>query len=139
MPAATASDFVRFDAEAPRRARVRVEALARFLDSAVAVPGTSIKFGADAVIGIVPVIGTLATSALSAYLILEARQLGVPPLTLARMIGNIGLDAALGSIPLIGTVFDVMFRANERNMRILREHLDAYERGPVIEGVARRL
>ena len=105
-------------------ARTRLEAIARLLDSKWEVPGTGIRFGADAVLNLLPGIGLVAAKGVSAYLIWEARRLGVPTGTLLRMVGNVGLDALISAVPLAGWVGDVFFRANLRNMALLREHLD---------------
>jgi len=107
----------------------RMEALATFLDSAILIPGTNQRVGFDALIGLIPGVGDAISAALSAYIIWEARQLGLPRWKIARMIGNVALDSALGAVPLAGDVFDVFFRANRRNMRIVREHL-ARRHGP---------
>jgi hypothetical protein len=104
--------------------RVRLNALARFLDSAIRVPGTNVRFGADALLNLLPGIGTLTSKGMSAYLIWEARRLGVPTWTLVRMAGNVGLDFAISAVPIVGWVGDVFFRSNLRNMGLLREHLD---------------
>ena len=106
------------------RARARLEAIARLLDSKWRVPGTGIRFGADAVLHLLPGVGLLAAKGVSAYLIWEARRLGVPTGTLLRMIGNLGLDALISAVPVAGWVGDVFYRANLRNMALLREHLD---------------
>jgi hypothetical protein len=106
-----------------REALERLERLSRLLDTAIAVPGTSIRLGADAAIGLVPGIGDLITTLLSSYIVYEAHRLGAPKWLIARMIGNVVLDTTLGAIPLAGDVFDVMWRANRRNVRLLREHL----------------
>jgi uncharacterized protein DUF4112 len=106
-----------------REALQRLDFLATLLDSAILIPGTNIRFGADAVIGLVPGIGDAVTTALSAWIVYEAHRLGVPRRMLARMIGNVALDGLFGAVPLIGDVFDVMWRANRRNLRLLREHL----------------
>ncbi|HYF07378.1 MAG TPA: DUF4112 domain-containing protein [Acetobacteraceae bacterium] len=113
-----------WDAEREVGARARLEAIARILDSRWRVPGTSIRFGADAVLNLLPGLGFVASKGLSAYLILEARRLGVPTSTLVRMIGNVGLDALISAVPLAGWAADVFFRANLRNMALLREHLN---------------
>ncbi len=105
-------------------ARARLETLARFLDSAIRVPGTKIRFGADALLNLIPGVGTLTSKGMSAYLIWEARRLGVPAGTLLRMVGNVGLDALISAVPLAGWAGDVLFRANLRNMALLRAHLD---------------
>lgn len=109
-----------------RRQRIeRLERLARLLDTAIVVPGTNIRFGADAVIGLMPGIGDMITTALSAWIVYEAHKLGVPRRLLARMIANVAVDGVVGAVPLAGDVFDVMWRANQRNVRLLREHLQA--------------
>ncbi len=116
--------------------RRRLAALSRFLDSAVRVPGTNFRVGADAAMAVVPGIGSLAASAVSAYLVLEAARLGVRRRDLVRMGGNIVIDTALGSIPLVGVLFDAVFKANNRNMRILNEHLDRTHRTIDLEPAA---
>jgi hypothetical protein len=105
-------------------ARRRLAALARLLDSKWRIPGTGIRFGADAALNLVPGLGLVASKGVSAYIILEARRLGVPPGTLLRMVGNIGMDALISAVPLAGWVGDVFFRANLRNMALLQRHLD---------------
>lgn len=105
-------------------ARARLEAIARVLDSAWKVPGTNIRFGADAVLNLLPGVGLVASKGVSAYLIWEARRLGVPTSTLLRMVGNVGLDAIISAVPLAGWVGDVFYRANLKNVTLLREHLD---------------
>lgn len=104
--------------------RARLENLARLMDSAVRIPGTNIRFGADAALGLVPVFGNLATTIVAGYLILEARRLGVSRFTLARMIANVGVDAAISAVPIVGNIADVFFKANRRNMALLRRCLD---------------
>jgi hypothetical protein len=101
----------------------RVENLSRLLDVAYGIPGTKLRFGLDALLGLVPIAGDAASAALSAYLIYEARRLGLPKTAIARMIGNVAFDAVLGAVPLFGDIVDVFWRANVRNARILRRHL----------------
>ena len=107
-----------------REALERLDFLATLLDSAILIPGTKIRFGADAVIGLVPGIGDAITTALSAWIVYEAHRLGVPRHLLVRMIGNVAIDGLFGAVPLVGDLFDVMWRANKRNMRLLRQHLE---------------
>jgi Domain of unknown function (DUF4112) len=108
-----------------RRQRIeRLERLARLLDTAIVIPGTGIRFGADAVIGLLPGVGDALTAGLSAWIIYEAHKLGLPRRLLARMIANVALDSVLGAVPVAGDLFDVMWRANRRNVRLLREHLE---------------
>ena len=105
-------------------ARARLDTLARFLDSAARVPGTNIRFGADALLNLIPGVGMLTSKGMSAYLIWEARRLGVPMPTLLRMMGHVGVDFVISAIPLVGWVGDVFYRSNLRNMDLLREDLD---------------
>ena len=91
------------------------------MDTAFVVPGTKIRFGLDALIGLVPGIGDAITTAISLFIVNEARALGAPRLLIARMVGNVALDGVVGAVPLVGDVFDVAFRANRRNMALLRD------------------
>jgi hypothetical protein len=120
-----------FDALRPRSRRERVarlDALARLLDTAFILPGTNIRFGIDALIGLVPGIGDAITTAMSLWIVHEAHQLGVPKHVIARMLGNVALDSVVGAVPLIGDAFDVMWRSNRRNMGLLQDWLDRQER-----------
>jgi len=104
--------------------RTRLDSLAPFLDSAVHVPGTNVRFGADALLNLIPGIGTLASKGMSAYLIWEAQRLGVPKSTLLRMASNVGVDFVISAVPLVGWVGDVFFRSTLRTMAMLRRPLD---------------
>jgi hypothetical protein len=136
MAMAGSTDFHIPQSEAQRHqaARVRLDALARLMDSALRVPGTDIRFGADAVLNLFPGAGTAVSTGISAYLVWEARQLGAPASLIARMAGNVGVDALISIVPLVGWVGDVFFRANLRNVRLLREHLDTLERRRAADG-----
>lgn len=101
----------------------RLEQLAALLDSAWSIPGTSIRFGADSLLGFIPGIGDALGLLLSGYIVSEAKRLGAPPSLIARMSVNVGIDAAIGAIPVLGDLFDVAFKANLRNAALLREHL----------------
>ena len=101
----------------------RVHMLARALDSAIRIPGTSITLGLDAIVGLVPGAGDLASAVLSGYIVLASARMGVPPAVVARMILNLGVDTLVGSVPLLGDLFDVGFRANIRNAALLDQHL----------------
>jgi len=111
------------DMAARQGAKTRLDALASFLDSAWRVPGTSFRFGADAALNVIPGLGPLIAKGLAGYLIWEARRLGVPTTTLMRMLGNVGVDFVIGVVPVIGWVGDAFFRANRKNMELLRRHL----------------
>ncbi len=106
----------------------KLDALATLMDSAIVIPGTNIRFGADALIGLIPGIGDAVTAGVSCLIILEARRMGAPHHVVARMIGNVALDGLVGVIPVVGDIFDVAFRANLRNMRLLRKHFERVER-----------
>jgi hypothetical protein len=108
-----------------RRERLaRIDMLATLFDTAFVIPGTNVRFGLDAMIGLVPGIGDAITTATSLYIVHEAYQLGAPPHLIARMLGNVALDGVVGSVPLVGDAFDVMYRSNRRNMNLLREWID---------------
>ena len=101
----------------------RLAALSRLLDDSFGIPGTRWRFGLDGLLGLIPGAGDAATAVLSAYIINEARKLGVRRGTLARMLGNLAVDVAVGAVPVIGDLFDVAFKANRRNMRLLVREL----------------
>jgi len=106
----------------------RVEAIAKLLDVAFVVPGTNIRYGIDGLIGLIPVVGDIITTAISLWLVREARALGAPWYITARMLGNVAVDGVVGIVPFAGDAFDVMFRANMRNVRLLRRWLDKQPR-----------
>ncbi len=106
----------------------RLDALARLLDVAFILPGTKVRYGIDGLIGLIPVVGDLLTTAISLWIVREARALGAPAHVVARMLGNVALDGVVGLVPFAGDAFDVMFRANMRNMRILRRWMDKQPR-----------
>jgi hypothetical protein len=81
-----------------------------------------VRFGAESLLRLIPGIGDAAASALSCYLLFEAHRLGVPRLLFARMVANVLLEGAIGTVPLAGDAFDVFFRANRRNVALLRRH-----------------
>ena len=101
----------------------RLDFIARLLDTAFVVPGTNIRFGIEAIIRLIPGIGDAVASALSCVILIEAHRLGVPTRILARMIANVLLEGTAGAMPVVGDMFDIMFRANRRNIRILREYM----------------
>jgi uncharacterized protein DUF4112 len=114
-----------FSRTASRGERVRrLDWIATLLDTAFIVPGTKIRFGVDGLIGLVPGVGDAVTTALSLYIVHQAWQLGAPRHVLTRMLANVVLDGVIGAVPVAGDVFDVMWRANKRNVRLLREWMD---------------
>lgn len=100
----------------------RLRRLAVWLDAGIAVPGTSLRFGLDPVLGLVPGLGDAVGALLSAGIFLEAIRLGAPRATLLRIAGNIGLDALIGAVPVLGDVFDVVWKANLENVALLERH-----------------
>lgn len=119
----------------PAEVRRRMEAMERLLERSISIPGIRAGVGLDAVLGLVPVVGDVIAAMLGAYLLWEARNLGLPKWKLWRMAGNIAFDAAVGAVPLAGDVFDFAFRSNSRNLRIVKRHLDKHHpETQVIEG-----
>jgi hypothetical protein len=102
----------------------RLRQLGYLLDNSIPVPGTGFRFGLDTIIGLVPGVGDLIGGALSVYIILEAARLGVPRSLLARMGYNVAVDTLVGGIPLLGDLFDAGYKANLRNLALVREHLE---------------
>lgn len=101
----------------------RLDTLATLLDKAVRIPGTNIRFGLDALIGLIPGAGDLVSGLLSTWIIAEGGRLGASRTVMSRMLGNVLLDLAAGSVPVAGDAFDVAWRANSRNVELLRRHL----------------
>ena len=106
----------------------RLDALARLLDVAFVLPGTNIRYGIDGIVRLIPVVGDVIASAFSLWLVREARALGAPWHITARMLANVALEGAVGLVPVAGDAFDVMFRANMRNMRMLRDWMEKQPR-----------
>ena len=127
----------------PEESVARLEAVGRLMDGAFVLPGTNIRLGLDAIIGLVPVAGDVVSGLVSSYLIWEGRQVGVPRWLIAWMMANTFLDTTLGVIPLVGDAFDLMFRANMKNMALLRRHMEKRAlggaTGRIIKGEAVRV
>jgi len=100
----------------------RIRGLARLMDTALGIPGTRIRLGADSVLGLIPGVGDFAAAAVSLIIVNEARRLGVPNDKLAKMLVNVGFDTVAGSVPLLGDVFDVYFKSNRRNLQLVLDH-----------------
>lgn len=133
------------DELAPRpadRVPADLRRLVRWLDTAVRIPGTNIRFGLDPLLGLLPGVGDSLSALLSGWVVVRAAGMGASPATLARMIGNILVDSAVGTIPLVGDLFDVGWRANQRNLALLEGQLAdpvrrrRHDRGLVIAVVA---
>ena len=106
--------------------RKRIEAMEALLERAFTVPGTRRRVGLDSVLGLVPILGDVITAAMGAWLIWEAKNLGMSRFHLARMSGNVAFDTAIGFIPLVGDAVDFLFRSNTRNLRIVKRWLDKH-------------
>jgi hypothetical protein len=106
--------------------RVRVEMIERLLERSFVIPVVNVPVGLDALVGLVPGLGDLVTTAMGAYFVWEARNLGLPKWKLARMGINVLFDTAIGAIPVVGDAADFVFRSNTRNLKIIRKHLDKH-------------
>jgi hypothetical protein len=125
----------------PASVRSRVEAMEKMLERMFVVPGLNRQVGLDVILDLIPVVGDVIAAALGAWIVWEARNLGMPKWQLARMGGNVGIDFLLGAIPFVGAIPDFFFRSNTRNLRILKRWLDKHHPDTMtIEGevIARR-
>ncbi|WP_374406867.1 DUF4112 domain-containing protein [Pelagerythrobacter sp.] len=119
----------------PHSVRRRIEAMEHVLERSFRIPGINYPVGLDSVVGLVPVVGDVVTAAMGAYIVWEARNLGLPKWKLWRMAGNVAFDTAVGAIPIAGDAFDLLFRSNTRNLRIVKKHLDKHHPATqVVEG-----
>ncbi|WP_375545921.1 DUF4112 domain-containing protein [Tsuneonella litorea] len=110
----------------PASIRRRIEAMEQLLENSFTVPGVNYRIGLDSIAGLIPVIGDFVTAAMGMYIVWEAKNLGLPKWKLWRMTGNVAFDAALGAVPLVGDAFDLVFRSNTRNLKIVKRHLDRH-------------
>lgn len=124
MPTLSPSLQYRFRSNSRAERLARLEMLASLMDTALVIPGTNFRFGIDAIVGLMPGIGDALTTMVALYIVHEARQLGAPAHLVARMLSNVAIDSVVGAIPLVGDAFDVIWRANRRNVALLRAHLE---------------
>lgn len=110
----------------PQSVRQRVEAMERILERLFVIPGTKQQVGLDVILDLVPVVGDIAAAALGAYIVWEAKNLGMSKWQMSRMAGNVGVDWLLGLIPFVGAIPDFFFRSNSRNLKIIKQHLDKH-------------
>lgn len=110
----------------PASVRQRIEAMETLLERLFVVPGINRPVGLDSIVGLIPVVGDVVTAGMGAWLVWEARNLGMSKWQITRMAGNVGFDTLVGAIPFVGDLFDFAFRSNSRNLRMIRRHLDRH-------------
>lgn len=110
----------------PASIRRRIEMMEAVLEGLFVIPGTKRRVGMDSLIGLVPVVGDIATAAMGAWIVWEARNLGLSKWQLTRMAANVGVDTLVGAIPFAGDIFDFLYKSNTKNLRIIRKHLDRH-------------
>jgi Domain of unknown function (DUF4112) len=108
---------------APRLKRLRQ--ISNLLDSAISIPGTKQRIGLDPILGLIPGGGDTVSALLSGYIIVEAAQMGLPRKALTQMVMNLVVDTVVGSVPVLGDIFDVVSKANLRNLQIVESHAKA--------------
>lgn len=129
FPAFETAKIQPYLARDPAATRLRIDMLERVLERAVVIPGLGRGVGLDAVMGFIPVAGDVIAGAMGLYLVWEARNIGMPGRTIARMMLNVGIDTTLGAVPFVGDLFDFFYRSNTKNMRLIKRHLDRHHPG----------
>ena len=121
-----AAQFLRVDTDAISHEERLAQAkwLANLMDSNFSIPGTPMRFGWDSVLGLLPGVGDAITSAISLTIVNHAWQTKASSLTIGRMLGNVAVDFVMGAIPIVGDLFDIAFKANRKNARLLERHLE---------------
>jgi hypothetical protein len=120
------SDFAGYAGRDPRAVRKRIEAMEHLLEGLFTIPGINRKIGLDVILDLIPVGGDAVGAAMGAWMVWEARNLGMSKLQMARMFGNVGVDFLLGLIPVVGMIPDFLFRSNTRNLKMIKRHLDKF-------------
>jgi Domain of unknown function (DUF4112) len=122
----------------PQAVRQRVEAMEKILERLFVIPGINRPVGLDAILDLIPGVGDIAATALGAYIVWEARNLGMSKWQLTRMSGNVGLNWLLGLcsvVPVVGVIPTLLFRSNTKNLKMIKRHLDKHHAGTAtIEG-----
>lgn len=109
--------------------------LARLLDDLFRIPGTDIRFGLDPLIGLIPGVGDFITSIASFLIIYAGWQRGLPRVTISRMVANVAIDTVLGAVPIVGDVFDVAWKSNRKNIKLLERESGASEKKNAIADI----
>jgi len=133
--ATAAAEFLReFNSGLTHRQRLeQVRFIAGLMDDRFVIPGTGLRFGLDSIVGLFPGFGDVITTAISLLIVHHAWQSGASKFTLARMLGNVGIDFVVGVVPVFGDLFDFVFKANRKNMRLLEAHLTKQEATGTVE------
>lgn len=112
-----------------------IERLAALMDNRFRIPGTDIRFGLDFIIGLFPYLGDIATFGISGILLIMMARYGASGMVVVKMLGNILLDTITGMVPFVGDLFDLKFKSNTRNVRLLKEHYKEGKHGGSAWGV----
>ena len=110
----------------PAHVRQRIEAMEKLLEGLFVVPGINRRVGLDFLLGLVPVAGDVVAAVLGAWIVWEARNLGMSRFQLARMSARVGFDALIGMVPVVGDAADFFYRSNTRNLKTIKRHLDRH-------------
>ncbi|OHT19238.1 DUF4112 domain-containing protein [Edaphosphingomonas haloaromaticamans] len=122
----------------PASVRARIEAMEALLERIIVIPSVRQPVGLDFIVGLVPVVGDVITAMMGAWIVWEARNLGMSKFQLARMAANVGVDTLLGAVPMVGDAFDFFYRSNSRNLKIIKRHLEKHHPGTVTIDMPRR-
>ena len=121
--AGDAEDRARKGMASPQGQLKELESLAWILDSSIALPGLRLRIGLESLLGLVPVLGDLVGALLSSYILFLSARMGAPRVTLIRMALNVAVESVVGVVPLLGDMFDFVWKANSKNIELLRAHL----------------
>ncbi len=110
----------------PASVRRRIAAMEQLLEGLFTIPGTKRRVGLDTIVGLIPVVGDCVTAGMGAWIVWEARNLGMPKWQIARMAVNVGFDTLIGVVPFVGDALDFFFKSNTKNLKIIRKHLDRH-------------
>jgi hypothetical protein len=105
----------------------RIRLLSHLLDAQFRLPGTRYRLGLDGLLGLIPGVGDILGTCLSVYIVYEASRLGAPRALLLRMLANLGLDTLVGAVPVAGDIFDIAWKANQKNVALLETYLASHQ------------
>jgi hypothetical protein len=110
----------------PASIRRRIEAVEQLMEGMIEVPGLNRRVGLDFLVGLIPVVGDAVTAAIGAWIVWEARNLGMSRMQLTKMSARVGFDTVLGLVPFVGDAADFFYRSNSANLKTIKRHLDRY-------------